>query len=240
MEEAQYLTQFGLSEREATAYLTLLGTDKMSILDISKKTGIHRPALYEILPKLEAKQLVRNVRVGKREYYAAESPKKIEKLFAQVQSGFQTFIDRLNQEYTQLDKRPVAQLHYGKKGYDYLFDDIASVLPKEGIYYRYSARRTDEKHFNPTDYYFKMRDKKRFERKVITSAAKHKNKGKRLEREIKSIPENVDLFDDNVSSYIYADRIAFVDHDTQTTFIVHSKKISDFQKKLFQMLWGKL
>lgn len=240
MEEIQYLMKFGFSEKEAAVYLALLNEDSLSLLDISRKTNIHRPALYELLPKLEAKELVLKKKIGKREYYSAESPQKIEKLFNKIQSGFQLFIDRLNDQYTNINKRPSVHYYYGKKGYNYLFDDIASSTPKDGIYYRYSARRTDEKFFNPTDYYFKMRDKKRFERKVITSVAKNKDKGKRLEREIKVIPENIDLFDDNVSSYIYADKVAFIDFDTQTTFVINSKKIADFQKKLFQMLWSKL
>lgn len=240
MEEIDYLTRFGLSEKEAKLYLALLDEEALSILELSRKTGIHRPALYQLLPKLEFKELVRRYTVGKREVYAAESPRKIEKLFKKVEQGLGLFLGRLNDQYESRGRKPTVQYSYGKKGYDYLFDDIASSLPKDGMYYRYSARRMDEKYFEATDYYLKMRDKKRFERKVITSAAKNQGKKNRLEREIKVIPEKIDLFNDNVSSYIYADKVAFVDFDTQTTFIINSKKIADFQRKLFQILWGKL
>lgn len=240
MDEIEYLARFGLSEKEAKIYLTLLGEESLSILEVSRKTGIHRPALYTLLPHLEAKELVQKRKVGKREQYSAESPKKIEKLFKKVESGLHLFVDRLSDEYESRGRKPTVQYYHGKKGYDYLFDDIAASLPKDGMYYRYSARRVDEKYFTPTDYYLKMRDKKRFERRVITSFAKTKGKSARLEREIKVIPENVDLFDDNVSSYIYTDRLAFVDFDSQTTFIIQSKKIAGFQRKLFEMLWKKL
>ncbi len=240
MEEIEYLTRLGLSEKEAKIYLTLIGEDSLSLLELSRKTGIHRPALYTLLPRLEAKELVQKRKVGKREQYSAESPKKIEKLFKKVESGLHLFVDRLNNEYESRGRKPTAQYYFGKNGYNYLFDDIAASVPKNGIYYRYSARRVDEKFFTPTDYYLKTRENKRFERRVITSTAKTKGKSNRLEREIKAIPSNVDLFDDNVSSYIYADKVAFVDFDTQTVFILTSKKIADFQRKLFEMLWKRL
>ncbi|MDQ5953249.1 MAG: HTH-type transcriptional regulator, sugar sensing transcriptional regulator [Patescibacteria group bacterium] len=240
MEEVQYLTRIGLSEQEAAIYLLLLNSEALTLSDMSKKSGIHRPALYRVLPKLENKEIITKMKIGKREYYSAESPKKIAKLFNKIQSGFNLFIERLSDQYDSSSIKPSVQYLVGKKGYDFLFDDIASSIPKNGIYYRYSSRKLDEKYFIPTEYYKKERDRKKFERKVITSVKKSNIKSKRLEREIKVIPENFDLFDDNVSSFIYENKVAFTDFDNQITFIVSSKKIAEFQKKLFELLWKKL
>ncbi len=240
MDEKEYLTRVGMSERESTIYLMLLNNGLLTLSDISKKTGIHRPALYLILPKLQNKELIIKTKINKRDFYAAESPKKISKLFDKVQSGFNLFIERLSDQYNSENTKPTVQYFYGKEGYNFLFDDIASTLPKNGIYYRYSARRLDEKYFNPTEYYINARKKKMFERKVITSVQKNNTKKQRLEREIKTIPESFDLFDDNVSSYIYGDKVAFTDFDNQTTFIINSNKIAKFQKKLFELLWKKI
>lgn len=240
MEEIEYLTRVGLSEQEAKVYLMLLSSEALTLSEISKKSGLHRPALYSVLPKLENKEIIAKTKIGKREYYSAESPKKIAKLFNKIETGFNIFINRLSDQYESSGVKPSVQYFVGKKGYDFLFDDIASTIPKNGMYYRYSSRKLDEKNFIPTEYYKKERERKRFERKVITSTKKKNEKTLRLEREVKVVPESFDLFEDNVSSYIYEDKVAFADFDNQITFIVNSKKIAQFQKKLFELLWKKL
>jgi hypothetical protein len=73
---------------------------------------------------------------------------------------------------------------------------------------------------------------------MSSNAAKIKRP--RLEREIKIIPENSVEFKDNVLMSIYANKIAFIDFNTETSIIIENKDIADFQKKIFKLLYKNL
>lgn len=75
---------------------------------------------------------------------------------------------------------------------------------------------------------------------VIASEIKAAQKPKKLERSIKVIPKEFDLFEDNVSLVIYGNKTAYIDYGSQTAFIVESPKIARFQEKLFRLLYKKL
>jgi hypothetical protein len=52
-----------------------------------------------------------------------------------------------------------------------------------------------------------------------------------------SIPKLYDLFEDNISKIIYANKVAIIDYDTETSFIIENKKLADFEKKIFKLLF---
>ena len=141
---------------------------------------------------------------------------------------------------TNADDKPAIKWFEGRHGIKFVFDDIAHTLPRGSTFYRYSARTGDEtKEFENT-FYARTRDQKQLERLAITSADKALKKSKKLERSIKAIPADFDLFEDNVSLVIYGDKTAYIDYNTNTAFIIESPKIAQFQEKLFKLLYKKL
>jgi hypothetical protein len=111
--------------------------------------------------------------------------------------------------------------------------------PKGSTIYRYSARKNTGKRYKNTSYH-KLRDSKKIERKVITSEEKSKIKKSKLERFLRVIPKEFDLFNDDVSQFIYENKIAFIDYENKISFIIESEKIANFQKKIFKILYSKL
>ena len=63
-----------------------------------------------------------------------------------------------------------------------------------------------------------------------------KIKKSRLERDLVVIPEAIDEFDDNIFMSIYANKLAYIDFNTESSIIIENKQIADFQKKLFRLL----
>jgi hypothetical protein len=88
--------------------------------------------------------------------------------------------------------------------------------------------------------YREKRDKKELERYVIMSSKCAKKKFPRLEREIKIIPENIDEFQDNILMTIYSNKVAFIDFNDESSILIENKKIAEFQKKLFKLLFKSL
>ncbi len=230
----------GLSQEKETIYKALIKYGALGLSEISTKTKIHRPRLYTLLPQMLAEQFVTESTVGKRKKYAAVDPQLLSAKIKKTIDSSEKELEKLSREFKSGEHRPTASLHYGRDGYTYLFDDIATTVPKGGTYVRYSSRKVGEGSFKISSLYKKNRVNKQIERKVITGAKKAASKSNRLDRFVKAVPPSFDLFEDNVSQMIYENKVAFVDHNTDTTFIIESEKIATFQRKLFMLLWKKL
>ena len=74
----KYLQEIGLSEKEAQMYLALLQVDSESIQELAKRTGINRTTVYPVLETLKKKGLVSEIQIGKKTYYSAASPERLE------------------------------------------------------------------------------------------------------------------------------------------------------------------
>lgn len=240
MNTFETLTQAGLSKKEAAIYSALFENGVLSLSDISKHTHINRPALYQLLPALQNKGYISQVQKQRRTFYKAESPERILEAHRKNQADTQTLLTALTEQFEQgQGERPTIKYFEGEKGVRFIFDDIAYTLPKGSTFYRYTSHTGDGKPYEST-HYAKVRDTKQLERLVITSEEKAKRKIPKLERSVRSIPKDFDLFADNISLVIYGQKIAYVDYSSKTTFIVESEKIARFQEKLFKLLWKKL
>jgi len=241
MDTFERISQTGLSKKESAVYASLLDSGQQSLSDLHRSTQINRPALYEVLPRLERKSLVSKVKVKNRYQYVAESPRRLlaeyqEQIELETQS-----LEELAQQFEKHDEqRPRVKYFEGDHGMEFVFDDVIYTLSVGAEFYRYSARRDIQtKRFEKT-FYAKNRDKRKLERLVITSASKAKGKAPKLERSVRAIPEEFDLFEDNISLLIYGPKTAYIDYSSKTSFIIESEKIARFQYKLFRLLWKQL
>lgn len=242
MKKIPLLTQLGFNQQEHEIYVSLLEHGPSTISNLFKFTGIYRPTIYKTLPKLIKEGLVTITKKGKRNKYVAEHPRILESRVNEMKSKMEEDFEELQEIHSVYDKRPLVKYLEGRKGLAFVLDDIAMSSNKNDVICRYSSRKdtTDvEKYVSKK--YREMRAKKQLQRLVITSDTLAKKKTKpRLDRTIKVVPEKFDLFDDNVSLYIYGDKVAFVDYNSDSAFIVESKDIASFQKKIFKLLFSKL
>lgn len=240
MDTFELFTRAGMTKKEASIYATLLEKGVLSLSDISKETHINRPALYALLPKMARNGFVTQIKKQKRTLYQAESPLKLLESYKEDREEVEKLLVQCAHEHKEgPHQKPLIKYFEGKKAVTFVFDDIIHTLPKGGIFFRYTSRTGDSQSFAQT-YYTRMRDVRGLERMVITGEQKAKEKAQKLERSVKSIPKDFDLFQDNVSLVIYGDKTAYIDYSSQTSFIVESAKIARFQEKLFRLLYKKL
>lgn len=207
-----------------------------NIVEISNRTGLHRPLIYKTIPYLVESWLVSRVLRWKRNYYKAESPEHLKKLFLSLTQRFDGIMPELEDLYNTWNKNPTIQILNWRKGVRQVFEDVIISLNKWDTYYRYSSRSNFNQSFLPSGYR-EMRDKKQIQRMVITSEKLEKQKSRKLEREIVSVPAWFDLFDDNIVKIIYADKIAIIDYNSFTSFIVQNKILAKFEEKLFRIIY---
>jgi len=244
VEHKIFLQKLGLSERESAVYLALLRSGQMGVSEIARKSGLYRTDVYEALSRLKEENLVLVAPKGKYHVYKAASPKLLEKKFLELSDHFDETINELALLHHQpAQARPQVTYVEGQKGITGIHDDIVTTLKKGDTYLRYSSAivRGEEKRQNYLSKKYRlMRDVKQLERKVITNVANKAGKHPRLEREIKVVPPDFDLFEYNISQIIYGDKVAVIDYNTETGVIIENPAIAKFQAKIFQLLFRKL
>lgn len=235
------LSSIGVHEHGAKVYLTLLDRWEKNIADITKLTGLYRVEIYRQLPYLIESGLVVEVQRGKRKAYAASHPRKIEEIHKDKQDQNSYYIDQLVKKYSYGDKKPRVVYQEWKKALMYVFSDIVNTLDKWEVFYRISSEKdvSEANTYLPKDYREK-RDQKQLERYVIMSEAWAKSKKPRLERELVTIPPELDDFEDNVSMTLYGNKIAYIDFSTETSIIIEHAALVDFHKTMFRMMYMSL
>lgn len=236
MKEQKALENIWLTPVQSSIYISLIQNGSLSIIDISRQTWINRPSIYATLPYLQELWLVNQIIKGKRKLYKAESPDNLEHLFERTKSDFHQTVSALKSIYTSDSSRPTVTTIEWENFWKLIFEDIVNTLEKWETYMRYSSRTTQqgiEKYLA----YRKTRDDKDIQRLIITGKDNAIKKPKRLNHEIRIIPEDFDLFDDNIGKAIYKDKVAILDYNTQTSFIIQNQKFADFEKKVFQLLF---
>ena len=72
--EAELIQTLGLSEQEVAVYLAALELGEAHIQDISRKSGVKRTSIYNFIDALKERQLLSEIKKGKRKLYSAVSP----------------------------------------------------------------------------------------------------------------------------------------------------------------------
>ena len=231
-----------LNDDESSIYLNLLEYWTSNITEISKYTKMHRTQIYRLLPNIIEQWIILVVKKWKSKFYKPANPEKINGIYKKMLEESKNSIDELKQKYENLEKKTSIIFQEWKKGIENIYYDLVNTLPKWWVFYRISSEINPEvtaKNFIPKDYREK-RDKKQIERILIISENIEKYKVPKLEREYKTIWNNIDIFDDNINFTIYGDKISFIDFNTQTSILIESKELADFQKKIFKMFYKRL
>lgn len=242
MEITEILQKIGLKKDESAVYVALVeAAESATISEISRRAGIHRPLIYKALPSLQEKGLVSSISKGKLKRFMAESPQKLKIVFTQFAADFESALPELESAYQAKGRRPVVKFLEGKRGLQFVFEDLVTSLKRNDVYYRYTSNKdlvATEKYLPGN--YRKIRDQKQLQRFIINNEAVHKQQKPDLNRATKAIPAKYGLFDYHIAQIIYGNKVAFVDYNSETALIIENSHIAEFQKKLFKLLYDTL
>ena len=234
------LKKLGLSETESDIYMFLLKNPNQGLSDLSNKLFINRPKLYKTIPAMIESGLISKTIIWKRIFYIAENPDILSNYFEKIKEDFDIFIPEIKSMYWNNLKKPIFKHLSWKIWIRNIFIDIWNSLNKWDTFYRYSSRKNYEKtSIKDSEYnkYRKLREEKKLERMVITNHYLNSLKEEKLEREIVLIPKDFDIFEDNITKIIYANKVAIIDYNTYECFIIESQIFSNFEKKIFKLLF---
>ncbi|MBI5138978.1 MAG: hypothetical protein HZA95_04255 [Candidatus Vogelbacteria bacterium] len=240
MKQNNVFEMLGMSADDETTYRTLVNNGPATITDLARKTGLFRQELYRLLPALIKRGIIKEGPKGKRRIYVAESPDVLLKIYRENQKTVEYELEQMKHWYQTQGQKPIVTYREGKNALKYAYHDTVTSLPKGGMYFRYSSR--DEVH---RDGHYKkfpseevmIRDEKQLQRLIITNEKEKKSKRNLLGRDIRVVPKDFDLFEDNVAQIIYGDKVAIIDINTDTAITIEHPVIARFQEKLFRLLF---
>lgn len=233
------LIKIWLSSEEIKIYLDLLENWNSNIIEISNRTKINRPAIYKTLPNLIEMGLISNIIKWKRKVYKSESPEKLKSLLKNVSENLDIVVNNLNDVYKNVSTKPLIKFFEWKNWIKNVYQDVLDTLKSWDTYYRYTSRKNLNIDFYPKNYN-KTFDEKQIYRYVITNQQIANSKEKTVYRDMVVIPKDFDFFDDNINKIIYKNKIAIVDFNSLTAFIIENKILAQFEEKIFQLLFKTL
>lgn len=236
----EIFNRLGLPKHSDAAYILLRDKGPMLATEICVAAALHRPAAYRALSSLLSQGFVFSVKSGRRKLYHAANSRLIADKFAQTSAKVAAATAKLAVA-DGLYKQKEIRFLSGFKGIQEAFDDVIGHLKRGETFYRY----TSEKDLDAVNRYLSRnyrakRDQKKLERMVISNPVSGKRKKPRLERFVKFIPPEINLFDQNIIQLVYGDRLSFIDLNTERVLIIENKALAEFQKVIFKQLYNKL
>lgn len=134
----KYLQEIGLSEREAQVYVVLLQMESASVIDVAQKTKINRSTMYLVLEDLLKKGLVTEVQIGKKMYYQAVAPERLETFIEKQKIELDEQSKRLKDIMPMLKSvqresadRPIVKYYEGKDGIVSSVNELYEVVAQD-------------------------------------------------------------------------------------------------------------
>lgn len=243
------LQDIGLSDKEASVYLALLGVESADVSDISLKTKIKRPTVYVILQQLLKKGLASETSGPRRVIYTAEPPEHIETYIERQilslkdkESLIKENISQLKALHKESGEKPVVRFYEGKDGVLSAGEEIFSEIDKNDPFvHMIYPKDIVEKYFN-------ISDRKQVRSKRITKDIKaravytSKNENlvesdgnshrKKLDGDAYPILNDITVYNDGVWISIFGKRISGI--------VIKNKDVAKTMKSLIRFMFDNL
>jgi len=239
------LQDFGLSNKEACVYLSLLEMGTAVVSEIAKKAHINRSTTYVLLESLAKQGLVSiSINNGIRLYTPA-SPDRIVQLAEESVQKYSRLVEvgydllpELKSMYAGVGTKPRVQFFEGIEGIKTAFED---TLNSKGAIRAYTSF-DDTEELIPGYYpmYYERRAAKNIPIKLFSPDTAHaRDRAKHNKEELRQsvlLPEKDYAFSSEIN--IYNNKVAFMAVREKFAIIIESKEIADGFKKMFDVAWN--
>lgn len=240
------LIEFGLSDKEARIYLSLLESDTQTIQEVAKNAGVNRSSTYVILESLKRKGLVFSIE-GKMKYIAA-SPDILKKQIEDASIKTKTIKEKINNILPDLKAlhrdtkhKPIVRVYQGKTGIETFYESLLSA--KMGTIMRAFSQPNVLQ--NLGDGYFMKLASRRVGLGIHLKAIYPQNvkqtfdfsdsAAKKVLAEFRFLPNKTQTFSSDFR--IYDDKIALTSEKDEFGIIIENKDIAEAVKFIFDLAW---
>lgn len=234
------LEKIGLDQKEIQVYIGLLELGDANIVEISKKSGVKRTTVYDVLNSLKAKGLVGQTKRKNRTLYFAENPQKLQQQIEEKRETIQKILPELLAITNKLENKPKIRFFEGIEGIKEVYKDTLKYPRAEILAW---ATHEAISHFD-IDYLWQSYVPARLENKIWTRViapdnAEMRNLKSYDEKHLRQIRlvsnENL-LFEVEINLY-GGKNIGVMSFQEQIGLIIESKKMYNTLKSIFEINW---
>lgn len=233
------LVEAGLDDKEANVYLAALELGKTTILAIAQHSQVKRSTVYEIIPLLEAKGLMKKTKEGKKYFYLAESPKTVVALIREREDRFKEALPQLMSLFNSQEKRPKVYFYQGSKEIEQMYEDTIregkDLLNYTSIINLYQYLDKDW-----VEGYIKRRVAKGIKTRIIALGSPESEEwqvnAKHELREMRLAPKGE--FDFSADVHIYGNKVIITTYKSGLFgLLIEDSNIAQMQRMAFELMW---
>lgn len=230
------LESIGMNKNEILIYLDLIKTGNSSAHDISKRTKIHRPNVYDTLDKMIKKGLVTlSIENNKKNFYPIE-PKNLLEYLKQKEFDLQEAIPEIEKFRTNSKTERKVEMAEGIRA---VRNIINNFLEEKKPIYVYGIPKIAMESIGGFINDFHQR---RIQKQIPMKHIYNKNAEKRVKElnklehtEARYLPS---LFDTNTTTNIVGNKVILIFWEAPYwTITIQNESIANVYKKYFEILW---
>lgn len=232
------LQEIGLTEGEASVYLTLLEIGSTTAGPLIKKTGFHRATTYAILQRLIEKGLASSIIKGKKRTFSASDPSLLLTLLKEKEEHLLSLLPSLQTLVQRAKQKQIITVYEGFQGIKTVREKSLRLQKGETLYVLGASSFTTDPFNSYWQSYHKRRVKAGIRSKMLWSEdARHYGKEREALglTEVKylppplSTPISIDIFRDITAIDIFSGK--------PFTIEIQSNEVAEHFLKYFNLLW---
>lgn len=242
MEMIEALRKFGLSEKEAKVYLSLLGLKEALASEVAAKTSIPRQLVYDLFERLIELGLVSFVIKDNKKYFKAAPPEQLISILQEKERTLQEVMPELKKlEAFEEHKKPKIEVYEGVEGMKTILNDVLRIEKKEVIVYG-SSKSSFEVMPIFMENWHNRRIKQKLKLRIIY------NKTEETKKRVKEFKHTLKLMEIKylpvealtpTATLIYGDKIALTVwlKNEPYAILIESKELREVYKAYFEAIW---
>lgn len=239
------MENIGFSEKKAKIYLAILELGEASVIDISKKIGIKRTTVYNILPELISEGYVKKTSKNKKSLFFVEDPDLLKNNLEDKLATLKEALPEIKSLQNIFPFKPKITFYEGFGGIKEIYKDTLNSLNSGDIILSFTGITNFER-LIPHDIsreYIANRVKKKIRARIIATRSsvmeKWKENAPKELREIKIIDDSKYKFDGDIE--IYGNKVALISYkENFIGVVIESKEINQMQRLAFEIMWNSI
>ena len=234
------IKSLGLTDYEAQVYLTALSLGPTTVLDIARKSDIHRTTVYAVVDSLRLKGLIHAEAYGLKTKFVADSPEKLELALERKRGELNEALPQLMSLYNRAGSESSFKIYDGLEAVKSVYNSLIEDLKPHEEY----CAVTDHGPWIDLDHDFfiqflERRAELRLNQRILLQDTERAEESKKLERNynehIRILPKSVKL---NTNLVITPRKIVM--HALQqpvSAVVLTEKSFIKMQKEFFEIMW---
>ena len=241
-EIVETLENFGLNEKEARIYLTLLPLKKATAYVVSVQSGIKKSTTYNILEILVNKGFALKIPSDDKNYYIAKSPKECFFAAREKLISIEEILPELLAMQKSDEEKASVSYYEGMNGIKESYHRIfKNVKDKEIVGFYAHGKESPKDLVEAWDWWTKKRKERNIRVRGITTKDVS-NEGYLTEQEenlsnIKALPP--EEYNSNISVEVYDKFTQIISSRSMQSILIEDNDIANVLKQIFEMVWKK-